>query len=211
MDRFEVTIEGRTPMLMHFNNLEARDRIQARGRSGGKAGDDRTPPDMWKSSLYVSDDCVALPSENLLAALLNGGKKVSIGNRKTLKEASQAIFFDDFMIPLLVNGKKIARSDIEAIEGDFSEHVTAARGLGFSLFVKPATVNGKSHVRVRPRFDAWSLKLTCETDHEDLLTGEGRMQALWTFAGKAGVGDWRPSSPKKPGMFGVFNAKVQKI
>ena len=211
MARFKVSIEGRTPLLMHYNNLEARDAVQARGRQGGKAGDDRTPADTWKASVYVDEKNVVVPAECLLAALMWAGKKISIGKMQTLKAASQSILFDDFFVPLLIDGETIARADIEAIDGKFPDHCKAARDLGFSLFVKPATVNGKSHVRVRPRFDRWALVTGFETDDDDLLGGSNRIESLFDGAGKSGLGDWRPSAPKKPGMYGMFRAQVTRL
>lgn len=211
MERFSVQIEGLTPLLMHNNNLEYRDKIAAEGRKGGKAGDDRTPAETWKAALYVGDEGLCIPAENFLAALLKGGSAVSIGKMKTLKSASQSLFFSDFYIPLLVNGKKISRDQIDAIGGKFTEHCAGARELGFALFVKPVSINGKSHVRVRPRFDHWTASTTFETDNDDLLNGDGRIEALWYGAGKAGIGDWRPSAPKKPGMYGMFKATIKKI
>jgi hypothetical protein len=211
MERFKVEIEGLTPMLMHHNNLEARDAIAATGRKGGKAGDDRYPADMWKSYLYLDDKRVCIPAENFLAALLKAGSGVSIGKMKTLKAASQSIFFSDFFVPLIVNGKQITRADIESIDGPFADQREAVKKLGFHLFVKPCSVNGKSHVRVRPRFDTWSCSTTFETDNEDLLSGDSRVEQLWYGAGKNGVGDWRPSSPKKPGMYGMFKSAVTRL
>ena len=212
MERYEITIEGQTPLLMHHNNLVARDEIAARGRKGGKAGDDRTPPDMWKAGLYLDDKMgVCIPAENFLGALLKAGSKVSIGRMQTLKAASQSMMFDDFYIPVLVGGKRISKADIDNIQGTFAEQCDGAAALGFSLFVKPVGVNGKSHVRVRPRFDKWSCSTVIETDHDDLLAGVGRVEDVWAGAGKQGIGDWRPSAPKKPGMYGMFKATVKKF
>jgi hypothetical protein len=212
MERFKVEIEGLTPLLMHYNNLDYRDEVAARGRSkDSKAGDDRYPADTWKSYLYVDESVVCIPAENLLAALLKAGSGVNIGKMKTLKSASQSIFFSDFYIPLLVDGRPVPRDDVSAIDGKFIDHREAVKKLGFSLFVKPCSVNGKSHVRVRPRFDRWSAVTTFETDSDELLSGEGRIDSLWYGAGKAGIGDWRPSSPKKPGMYGMFKATVKKL
>jgi hypothetical protein len=210
MERFTVTIEGMTPLLMHYNNLEARDGHAATGRKSGKAGDDRYPADMWKSYLYLDGKHICIPAENFLAALLKAGSGVNIGKMKTLKSASQQISFSDFYSPLLINGKPITQKDIEAIDGPFKDQAELVKQLGFSLFVKPCSVNGKSHVRVRPRFDRWACNLSFETDSDDLLSGDERIESLWYGAGKAGVGDWRPSSPKKPGMYGMFRATVKK-
>src|SRR6185295_548138 len=108
--------------LMHYHNLDYRDEVAARGRTkDSKAGDDRYPADTWKSYLYVDESNVCIPAENLLAALLKAGAGVGIGKMKTLKSASQSIFFSDFYIPLIVDGKTIGRQEIEQIEGKFVE------------------------------------------------------------------------------------------
>ena len=212
MDRYSLQMESKSPLLMHNNNLQARDEIASKGRKGGKPGDDRTPPDLWKAGLYLDDEAgVCIPAENFLGALLKAGSKVSIGRMATLKAASQAMMFDDPMIPLLVRGKRVTKKDIDGIKGSFAEQCEAAAKLGFVLFVKPVGVNGKSHVRVRPRFDSWSCSTAFETDNDDLLAGTGRIEDLWAGAGKQGIGDWRPSAPKKPGMYGMFRATVKKI
>lgn len=211
MERFKVEIEGLSALIMHHNNLMARDAIAAKGRKGGKAGDDRFPADTWKSYLYMDDEQIVIPIENFLAALLKAGSGVSIGKMKTLKSASQAIFFDDPYVPLLINGHTVAKSDIEGIEGTFVEHTDLVKSLDFELFVKPCSVNGKSHVRARPLFRHWTASTTFETDDVDLLAAETRIGDLWDGAGKAGIGDWRPSSPKKPGPYGRFKATVTPI
>jgi hypothetical protein len=211
MERFQVKVEGLTPLLMHHNNLMARDALAAKGRKGGKAGDDRHPVETWKTYLYEDGKQIVIPQENFLAALLKAGSSVSIGKMRTLKAASQAIYFDDTYVPLVVGSAPIKISAIESIDGTFAEHCTQAKALGFELFVKPCSVNGKSHVRVRPKFEVWSAELTFETDDADLLAGENRIADLWEGAGRAGIGDWRPSSPKKPGPYGRFKAVVSRI
>jgi hypothetical protein len=159
----------------------------------------------------VDETHIVMPAENLLGALLKAGAGIGIGKMKTLKAASQSIFFTDFYIPLKVSGKTISRKDVMEIGGDFKEQQASALKLGFSLFVKPVNVNNKSHVRVRPRFENWSLTATFETDNTDLLAGTDRIESIWEGAGKCGVGDWRPNSPRKPGMYGVFTTSVKRL
>lgn len=211
MERFSVEIEGLSPLLMHHNNLMARDAIAAKGRKGGKAGDDRFPVDTWKSYLYEDGSQIVIPAENFLAALLKAGSGVSIGKMKTLKSASQAIFFDAPFVPLNVGGGVVSKADVDAIDGTFVDHCDLAKSLGFELHVKPCSVNGKSHVRVRPLFRHWAASLTFETNDADLLASETRLSDLWEGAGRAGIGDWRPSSPKKPGPYGRFKATVSPL
>lgn len=208
MDRFNVSITGRTPILMHFDNIEAQDAANARGKSGGKAGDDRHPADTWKSYLYVDQERVVVPSQNMLSALLKVGSAISIGGKKTLKAASQGVSFDDIYLPFLNRGKPVLRKDIEAIEGDFVSQRKAANALGFDIQVCPVRVNGKRHIRTRPMFSDWTIAATFAATDPDLTLP--RLRELFGLAGmKAGLGDWRPGAPSKPGPYGKFDAEVK--
>lgn len=207
MKRFTVQMKSLTPILFHHNNILARDALREGGRTGGRAGDDRTPADTWKSYLYVSGGQVVMPSDNVQAALAKVGGKISIGGKKTLKQSSQMLFWDSPDLRFqYAETRRLSADDLAGIEGEFDAHAKAATKLGFELFVKPCRVGTSSHVRVRPRFNAWSVSGVFEVDDEE-LTHE-RLQKLFTMAGAiAGLGDWRPSSPK-PGPFGRFTAEV---
>lgn len=213
MASFQVEIDGLSPLLMHYDNIEYQDAYQAAGQKGGKAGDDRHPVDRWKSYLYTdaARERVVVPAENLMAALGKVGGSIAIGGKKTLKTASQGVVFDDLDLPLL-SGPKLKPVDFSAvadIDGTFAEQAQAANKLGFSLFVKRCTVGTSRHIRVRPRFEKWSLRGTFQV-WDDVLTLE-RLRMLFEVAGKAaGLCDWRPGSPRKPGSFGRFEAKVSK-
>lgn len=214
--RYEFKIEGVTALLMHANNIEARDELEARRKrlKASKAGDDRTPPDTWKSYLYVSDDGdICIPTENILACLLHAGAKVKFKGKETLKQHTQRISFDSMDYALHAGGRVLTTTDIAAIDGEFKEHSGAARELGFRLLVKPVTVGTSSHVRVRPMFPQWAIAgaFEIEQDDEGILTGEA-LADLWATAGRlSGIGDWRPASPKRPGQYGRFRAEVKKV
>jgi hypothetical protein len=214
--RYRFTITGVTALLMHANNIEARDELEAARKRlrNSKAGDDRTPADTWKSYLYISDEGeVCLPTENLLACLLHAGAKVKLRGKETLKQHSQRIAFDRLDYPLvLADGKVITADDIAGIEGEFKEHAGAARELGFRLLVKPVTVGTSSHVRVRPMFPQWSISGVFEVDRDDegIFTADA-LNDLWSAAGRlSGLGDWRPASPKRPGQYGRFQVALER-
>lgn len=181
---------------------------------GGKPGDDRSPPETWKAYLYISEETgnVCMPTENLLACLLAGGVKVKVSGKETLKTHSQRVGFDRLDYDLLVNGKTISKADVDEISGEFGEHAVAARELGFRLHVKSVTVGTAKHIRVRPMFANWSLSGAFEIEDEDAnVLGLTALRDLFTACGRlAGLGDWRPSSPKKPGQYGRFTAEVQR-
>lgn len=216
MKSYKFSITGITPLLMHHNNIEERDRMESirKRMKGGKAGDDRSPAESWKGYVYASEETgnLCLPSENLLACLLGGGVKVKVSGKETLKTHSQRVAFDRLDYDLLVNGKPIAKSAIDAISGEFGEHAATARTLGFRLHVKPCTVGTSKHVRVRPMFTNWSVAGGFDIDDEDEnVLGLTPLRDLFAACGRlVGIGDWRPSSPKKPGQYGRFTADVER-
>lgn len=201
---------------MHNNNIEERDRIEAlrKRMKGGKAGDDRSPAESWKGYLYTSEDTgnVCIPSENLLACLLGGGVKVKVGGKETLKTHSQRVCFDQLDYDLLVNGKKLAKADVDSISGEFTEQANACRELGFRLHVKPCSVGTSKHIRVRPLFSNWSVSGSFEIEDEDAnVLSLTALRDLFTACGRlVGLGDWRPGAPKRPGQYGRFGAKVER-
>jgi hypothetical protein len=78
------------------------------------------------------------------------------------------------------------------------------------LFVKRARIGNAKHVRVRPRFDSWSVSGTLTVLDDSITTDV--LERILTHAGAyAGVGDWRPSSPKSPGPFGRFTSTVKEV
>ncbi|MBA2718915.1 MAG: hypothetical protein H0U52_06710 [Chloroflexi bacterium] len=216
MHSYTFKIVGITSLLLHNNNIEERDRIEAlrKRMKGGKAGDDRSPPESWKGYLYVSEETgnVCMPAENLLACCLGGGVKVRLGGKETLKTHSQRISFDRLDYDIVVNDKTIAKSEIDAITGEFGEHSVAARALGFRLHVKPASVGTSKHIRVRPLFPNWSIAGAFDIEDDDAtVLSLSALRDLFAAMGRlVGIGDWRPSSPKKPGQYGRFLAEVER-
>lgn len=217
MQRYKFTINGLTSFLMHNNNIEERDRIEEMRKKmkGGKPGDDRSPPDTWKSYLYRSEDTgnLCIPSENLLASFLHGGARVKVSGKETLKSHSQRVGFDRLDYDLLVDGKPISASSCDSISGEFGEHAAACRQIGFRLHVKPVTVGTSKHIRVRPMFGAWSLSGTFEIENDDAnLLSLSSLRDLFTACGRlSGLGDWRPGAPKRPGQYGRFTATVDRV
>lgn len=219
MKRYNITITGETPLLMHHDNLTWADYMKAwlkvpGNKAKGGAGDDRVPAFRWIGCLYVEAGKVVIPSDNLMTVLREGGKKCPTGNGKqTFKAITQSgIVVDQSAWPLLLDGREIPFDPIKALqdETDFSVHTEAARGLGFELFCKRARVNKSKHVRVRPRFDRWSARGTL-TVLDDRIKHEELRQIL-TFGGAyTGLCDWRPGSPESPGPFGKFSATLEAL
>jgi len=209
--RFELT--GLTPLLMHADDVEAADQIaeirnKLRADNKSVAGDDRSPPDTWKSYMYRGDGKIVMPTDNLRTLLVTAGALVQQSGRRTYKKETQSMMaFCDVFFPLIVKGKEVDASKVDAVAGTFSEQASAVKQFGFELFVKRARVGASKHIRVRPRFGVWALAGTFDVFNEAILP-RPVVEAIWAAATRCGLGDWRPTSPKSPGPFGRVEAKV---
>jgi len=215
MQKYHFTLTGETPLLMHSDDVEQADRLIAWRKDPANAnlskpGDDRTPPWTWQTYVYTDDSHVVMPCDNLMVSLRQAGAQFKIKGNKTYKSVTQTgMMIDQLGMPVLVNGKPITKADVQAIDGAFSEHVEMAQSLGFSLFVKRAKVGQSKHIRVRPRFDQWSVEGDLTVLVEE-LQGTILRQIFENAGFYVGLGDWRPSSPKSPGPFGKFSVKLEK-
>jgi len=214
---YQVKITGITPLLMHNDNLSWCETMKKwehdpANREGSVAGDDRTPAWRWIGSLYVDSKKICIPADNLMTVLREGGKRCPTGKKgATFKAQTQSgLVVDQAAWPLIASKGTIESEKIMALIGqkDFDIQILTADELGFQLFVKRAKIGMAKHVRVRPRFDIWSCAGSI-TVFDEMITKDV-LQNILTFAGTyAGVGDWRPSSPKSPGAFGKFTAEVK--
>ncbi len=74
--------------------------------------------------------------------------------------------------------------------------------------MKRAKVGTTKHVRVRPRFENWTVRGELEVIAAELPFDI--MEEIFNIAGRVGLSDWRPGC-KTPGAFGMFAAKLKKI
>ena len=217
---YKVTITGETPLLLHYDNLAWADVLKEwqkdpAHQKGSVAGDDRSPAHRWVGCLYHESGRLVIPADNLMTVLREGGKRCPTGKRGgTYKAQSQSgLVVDQSAWPLTIDGRtEIPFAPFLALteEADFDKHVKVCERHGFTLFVKRAKVNQTKHVRVRPRFDRWQCSGTV-TVFDEMIT-EGVLANFLTLAGAyAGIGDWRPSSPKSPGPFGKFTSTVEAV
>ena len=223
MYRVNVKLDGRTEsggsdILMHPNDVQWRDEMEKwakdpANKGASRAGDDRTPAWRWVGNVYHDGKVVGIPSDNLMTAIRGGATMVGVpgGGKKTYKQASQSgLLVNEILWPIKVEGKTIPWAPIKEMVGvqEFEKHMAFVRELGFELFVKPANVNGRSHIRVRPRIFNWTAEGTIT-----VLNDTFALELVRTFLENAGlycgVGDWRPSAPKSPGPFGRFAVSVE--
>ena len=217
--RYEVTLTGVTPLLMHADNITFGERTKAwqkdpANKKNSTAGDDRTPAWLWLGYCYKADGLLVVDADNLMAMLRDAGKKCPAAKGKgSLKAATQSgIVVDQIGWPVVVGGhtvdvtKLLAKLDNEE---DFEVHEKIAADNGFELFVKRARIGAAKHVRVRPRFDNWSISGTI-TVLDSTLT-KSVLETLFEQAGRfVGLCDWRPGSPAS-GRYGMFTSQLTAI
>ena len=220
MRKYQIELTGQMPILMHADDIEWADKMDAwkadkKTKKVSKAGDDRSPAWRWVGSCYHDGEQLVIPTDNIMRALMEGGAQVPVpgvkGN-KTFKSQSQSGIIPDAVgWPLLVNGRAVAWAPIAALigNGDFSAHQAAAMQLGFELYLKRARIGQAKHVRVRPRFDSWQCAGTLIVT-DDQITAAVLADILDVAGRYKGLGDWRPSS-KTPGTFGTFSATVTQV
>lgn len=219
MERWQITLEGETPLLMHHDNINFSEKVRAwqkdpANRLASVAGDDRTPAWSWLGSLYHDGKYVGMSSDNVMTMLREGGAKVPTGSKnETYKRQTQSgIVPDEICPPLFVNGNRIPVEPLMELEGedDFAEHLRVVEDMGFELLVKRAKVGTSKHIRVRPMFRSWTLVTTLlvPDPKESGITRDVLQKILDKAGSLCGLGDWRPSS-RTPGQFGRFKATVE--
>lgn len=213
---FTAELRGYMPLIMHADNIEWADTIEAvrkeiKDQKGDwKAGDDRCPPFTWRGYVYrdLEGKHVSIPTELLGSCLRRAGATMELKKQETFKRLTQSgILFDGMDAEFFNDGKPIRVADVDGIEGKFPDHLAAAKKLGFELFVKRVVIGQSKHVRVRAMFRKWTARVGF-TVIDDRLTFD-ILKEIWARAGRwAGLCDWRPGSPRSPGPFGTFEAKV---
>lgn len=220
MKEYRITLTGKTPLLMHHDDIDWADFMEAwkndpENKKKLKPGDDRTPVWRWIGYLYHDGNVIGIPQANIMRSLMEGGTMVPVpGGRsgKTFKAQTQSgmMSIQPFW-PLVTNlGVKIKRSDIETLKDcqSFGEIKSAVEALGFGLMSKRAKVGQSKHIRVRPIFDAgWMVSGTIAVWDEQIT--ENAFAQILEYAGQyKGLGDWRPGAPKAPGPHGLFTAEI---
>lgn len=220
MEHYEITITGTQPLLMHADDIEWADQMDAwkndkDNKKSSKAGDDRSPAHRWLGNLYHDGERIVMPVENIMRCIMEGGAMVPVPggkNGKTFKAQTQSgIQPLAPSWPILVESKEVPVAKLLKLtaQKDFTAHKQAALDHGFELFIKRAKIGSSKHVRVRPQFQRWTVRGELVVSDEQIT--QSIFEDILEMAGKyKGLGDWRPSSPKAPGFRGMFTAAIKR-
>jgi hypothetical protein len=225
MERYEITLEGVSSLIMHKDNPSWSERVKAwskdpSNRGESAPGDDRTPGWSWLGSLYHDGKVIALDSDNIMTMLREAGASVIVSGKKTFKSQSQSGITPmsaswTLEIPRGPVDNPVWKTiDVEEIlslksESDFAMHQLAAEEAGFELFIKRARVTSSKHIRVRPIFHQWRVK--GDVLVTDKMITQSILMEILTIGGlQKGLCDWRPSS-RTPGSFGRFTPSIKRL
>lgn len=213
--RVGFTLTGQSSMLMHADNIIEADALEAwrkdpKNKNISRAGDDRSPAWTWQSYLYHDGEHVVIPSDNLMACLRTAGTQLILKKQTTFKAVTQSgMLCESEFLELSTSAGKLSIADIVSIRDlEFYQQAEWAEKHGFRLFAKRAKVGSSKHIRIRPRFDRWTVKGVMIVTAPELIFAV--VQKLFELAGNIGLCDWRPSSGK-PGPFGMFRSEVVQL
>lgn len=218
--RVAFELQGEMPLLMHWDNIEGADELKEwrsnpKNKNLSVPGDDRSPAFTWTTYLYTDGEYVTMPSDNVMAAVLAGAMQVPPW-WKTKKQSCKELSQTAILMPAehlefeFGDGLQLNMSQVDALkELPFGQQVKEVEKLGFRLFCKRAKVGQSKHVRVRPRFDTWRVRGELLVVSDELPLD--KLQMIFDYAGRAGLCDWRPSSPKRPGPYGMFVTKLKQL
>lgn len=127
MKRYEVTLNGRTPLLMHADNIEAQDELklwQVENPEKGVKGDDRYPAWTWitRISTDFTGQYVAITQPSLVAMIRDASKQILLksiepggGSQKRATECAMSNIVVQQDGILIVNGNPISYDTLQCI------------------------------------------------------------------------------------------------
>jgi hypothetical protein len=217
MSTYEFVLTGISPILFHADDIEMNDELRAwrddpANRPRFTPGDDRTPAWTWHTYLYSDGEYLAVPGENLMTGLRQAGAQVPMKGAKTFKSATQSglLILDEFCEFRGPEGQ-IPMEAVAALQHlPFKEQADAVQEWGAKLFCKRAKVGQAKHLRVRLRFEDWTIRGKIKALNP-AITDKVLDQFFAIYGSDVGCLDWRPSSPRSPGPYGRCAAKLKKV
>ena len=180
MEKYKVAIEGTSPLLQHRFSEEAQKALKGVGKV--RARRNLSPSEKAEMVTYRdSEGKLAQPALHLLCSMRGAATNFQIQGqgKKT---------FTKLIMPML---------EIEPV-------MIPHNGQDYVVDEQPATVGMGKDVRFRPRLDEWGLEFVIINLDESRIPANMVQDILAEAGMMQGLGDYRPSAPKKSGPFGKF-------
>lgn len=186
--QYNVKIRGTNTMLLHKYTPASVAEPKLRVNRGNDAAN---YAEEWVKATYLNKDGqVVMPWTNIFACLFDGSKGMKKGKTFITRIIYTSLLLTDQEPLVLFDNKPIT---IEMIKENDWLHATGA------------VISGRRIDRIRTAIpEGYEISFGIATKPNNTLTSED-IESIITNAGiQAGLGDWRPSSPKKPGPYGTF-------
>jgi len=213
------TLKSITPLLMHADDVVMADELKSRREkmktSEKVAGDDRSPAWSWHTYCYHDGEHLVWPSDNIRSCLAKAASFVKYGRQSNCKSLSQSgLLITEENLSFSTRNGPVSWEMIEdwrERDVPFAEQskLFTKADPDCSLFVKRAKIASSKNVRVRPKFEHWTIKGQIIITSSEISFD--KLKEFFAIAGdRVGLGDWRPSAPKGPGPYGRFSAALSR-
>lgn len=213
--RVAVRIVGDSPLLLHQFAEKAKGMM--RDKQMGKAQAKKSakaPMDEWNGARYLLPGKVdAIPAISFKRAAVDACRSVE-GVTMVSTKGALHINRGQELLPILNPdvGEPYSGPTPSAIENSQSDQLVPA-GTEFTPTAPKLREDvcrvgmGTADLRYRPVYWPWAVDLDIAFD-ADVISPEKIVNLLTRAGLHVGVGEWRPSSPKRTGEFGLFHAEA---
>jgi len=183
--RIDVTIKGTAQMLLHKYPTATSSTKKIRTGSTDYSEE-------WIKTTYLNDKGeVIMPWTNLMACIFEGSKGMKKGKTALTRVVYTSLAIANPEPLVLVDNKPVTIDMIK--ENDW-------------LFISGVVVQRSRVDRIRTAIpEGYEISFPIITKPNNILSIEDIKEIITNAGIVAGLGDWRPSSPKKPGPYGTFD------
>jgi len=195
MKKYEIELEGITPLLMNSNRMVGK--LDGTRKRAGEAV--KGEPEEWRDKMYYTkEEGLNIPSLNIETCFYQAAKGIKISGKEYAgRYFNGAIFVEAANVPILVGGKKII--DVDAALKEIPNLIN----VDVRVACLKNGVKKSSQLRYRLSVSGWKIKFVL-IDAADGLVSKEKIEETINKAGMLfGFFDWRP-------RFGRFMLKSIK-
>jgi hypothetical protein len=179
-----ITIRGTNALLLHKYTVSTILNPKVRGQKEDYSVE-------WKKSVYLNEKGqLIMPWQNLMASIYDGCKGGKAGKIYLTRVVNTSLEIVTLEPLILFEGEPITIDTIEKKDW---------------IYVSGAVVSGRRVDRSRAMLPAgWEVTFDIKIKDKKMFDEELVKQVVQKAGKNAGLGDWRPSAPKKPGPYGTY-------
>ena len=180
INEFEITLVGDSPLIVHNWDEKSKRMMLDKQMKKAKTGKQaKNPEEDFKATMYrLEDGGHGFPARGFKATAVNACRQI---DGIAMTEARGAFQVVGELVRLKCSSP-VMREDMVRI------------GMG------------TSDIRFRAMYEQWEAEITIR-HNADFMSKEQIVNLFNTAGFCSGIGEWRPSSPKCAGSFGMFHVK----